>query len=122
MHAMQDDVSPQPERHEPKSGDPRLRDLTFADAKAILTRAGKEFLDDNGPMLASALAYSTFFAIPAVLLLVVGVFSLATGPDTIDKLVAHLHSVMPGQATTLLDQSLTNLDAHPASGVLMTVV
>jgi membrane protein len=29
---------------------------------------------------------------------------------------------MPGQATQLLDQSLKNLDAHPASGVVMTVV
>jgi uncharacterized BrkB/YihY/UPF0761 family membrane protein len=39
-------------------------------------------------MLASALAYSTFFAIPAVLLLAVGVFTLIAGPDTITSLMA----------------------------------
>jgi membrane protein len=112
---------PQPERAEPKVDDPRLRDLSFADWKAILVRAAKEFLEDNGPMLASALAYSTFFAIPATLLVVVGVFTLVAGPGTIDSLLQHLHGVMPAQATDLLDQSLKNLDAHPASGVVMTV-
>jgi membrane protein len=114
--------APQPERAEPKVHEPRLRDLSFADWKAILVRGAKEFLQDNGPMLASALAYSTFFAIPATLLVVVGLFTLVVGPGTIDSLLQHLHGVMPGQATQLLDQSLKNLDAHPASSVVMTVV
>jgi membrane protein len=114
--------TPQPERHEPKLPDPGLRDLSFADYKAIFIRAAKEFLDDNGPMLASALAYSTFFAIPSVLLVVVGVFTLASGPDTINSLIAHLHGVLPAQARSLLEQSLRQLDAKPSSGLIMTVV
>src|SRR4051812_28412063 len=73
-------------------------------------------------MLASALAYSTFFAIPSTLLVVVGLFTLVAGPDTITNLMHHLQTVMPGQATSLLNQSLQNLDAHPASSVVMTVV
>jgi membrane protein len=72
-------------------------------------------------MLASALAYSSFFAIPAVLLVTVGVLTLVTGPDTITSLITHAGTVMPKQATELLGSSLRNLDAHPASGVLMTV-
>jgi membrane protein len=119
---LTDDPAPQPERAEPKVHDPRLRDLTFADWKAILVRAAKRFLDHNAPLLASALAYATFFAIPATLLVVVGLFTLIAGPDTIDTLIGHLHGVMPAQATQLLDQSLTNLDQHPASSVVMTVV
>ena len=65
-----DDVTPgpQPERREPQVEDLRLRDLTFADWKAIAIRAGKKFLENNAMMLASALAYSTFFAIPSVLI------------------------------------------------------
>ena len=55
---------PQPERREPQVDDPGPRDLTFADWKAIVIRSGKKFLDNNAMMLASALAYSTFFAIP----------------------------------------------------------
>jgi membrane protein len=113
---------PQPERREPKLPDPGLRDLSFADYKAIAIRAAKKFVGNNGPLLAQALAYSTFFAIPSVLLCVVGLFTLVTGPSTIDSLMQHLHSVMPAQATSLLDQSLKNLDSHPASGVVATII
>src|SRR5581483_11525144 len=80
---------PQQEREEPQVRRTRLRDFSFADWKAILVRSVKELMDDNGTLLASALAYSTFFAIPATLLVVVGLFSLTTGPGTIDTLMAH---------------------------------
>jgi membrane protein len=97
------------------------RELTLADWKAVFVRAAKGFMSNNGTMLASALAYSSFFAIPAVLLVTVGVFTLVTGPDTITSLIAHAGTVMPKQATELLGSSLKNLDAHPASSVVMTV-
>ena len=96
--AADDAPMPQPERHEPRLVDPGLGDLSFRDWRAILVRAVKEFLDDNGTMLASALAYSTFFAIPSVLLVVVGVFTLLAGPETITTLMGHFSHVMPGQA------------------------
>ena len=98
-----------------------MRLSTFAAWKAIFIRAAKGFMNDNGTMLASALAYSSFFAIPSVLLVTVGVFTLVAGPDTITNLMAHFSTVMPGQATELLGKSLKNLDAHPASSVVMTV-
>jgi membrane protein len=113
---------PQPERHEPQVDDPGLRDLTFADWKAIAIRAGKKFLDNNAMMLASALAYSTFFAIPSVLLVVVGLFTLIAGPDTITSLMQHFNTFMPSQATSLLEQSLLRADAHPASSIVLTIV
>ena len=113
---------PQPERGERRVDDPRLRDLTFADWKAVVIRAGKRFLDNNAMMLASALAYSTFFAIPSVLLVVVGLFTLIAGPDTITSLMQHFSTFLPGQATSLLKGSLLRADAHPGSSVVMTVV
>jgi membrane protein len=113
---------PQPERSEPRLENPGLLDLSFRDWRAIFVRAVKEFLEDNGTMLASALAYSTFFAIPSVLLVVVGVFTLVVGPETISSLMAHFSHVMPGQATSLLGGSLQRLDQHPATGVAMTIV
>jgi membrane protein len=82
----------------------------------------KGFIDDNGTMLASALAYSTFFAIPSVLLVVVGVFTLVVGPGTISSLIAHFSHVMPAQAASLLGGSLHRLDQHPSTGIAMTVV
>jgi len=117
-----DEPTPQPERDEPQLSDPGVRDLSFRDWRAIFVRAGKEFMNDNGTMLASALAYSTFFAIPSVLLVAVGVFTLLVGPGTISSLMAHFSHVMPGQATSLLGGSLHRLDQHPSTGVALTIV
>src|SRR5581483_3418454 len=98
---LEEQTSPQPERREPKLADPAPRDLSQRDWIAIVKRAGKEMLDDNMLLIASALAYSSFFAIPSVLLVVVGLFTLVASAGTITSLIAHLHGVMPAQATQL---------------------
>lgn len=94
--------------------DPRFR--------AILVRSLKCFLDHNGTLLASALAYATFFAIPSVLLVAVGAFTLIAGPGTISNLMAHFSNVMPQQATSLLGSSLKHLSRRPSTGLAITVV
>jgi membrane protein len=111
-----------PAPDEPPLEDLRLRDFTLADWRAILARAVKRFVDDNAMMLASALAYSAFFAIPAALLVAVGLFTLIAGPGTITSLMHHFHHVMPGQATSLLGSSLRRLDAHPAQSIAITAI
>jgi len=112
-------LRPAPDEAPPEQ---RLRDLSLRDWRGIFVRAFKGFMDDNGTMLASALAYSTFFAIPSVLLVTVGVFTLLVGPGTISSLMTHFSHVMPAEATTLLGESLHRLDQHPATGIAMTVV
>ena len=112
--------TPQPERAEPRLPDPSLRDLTARDWLAIFQRAAKETVDDNMPMAASALAYASFFAIPSVLLLAVGIFSLAASPDTIAELMERFGAFMPAEATQLLGDSLRRLEARPSTGVLVT--
>src|SRR6266481_5442471 len=102
--------------------EPERRAPPFADWKAIVVRAGKRFLDNNAMMLASALAYSTFFAIPSVLLVVVGLFTLIAGADTITTLMQHFNTFMPAQATSLLKGSLLRADAHPASSIALTII
>jgi len=119
---LDDGPPPQPERKEPSLPDPGLRDLSFADWKAIVIRAFKEFMNDNAMMLASALAYSSFFAIPSVLIVATGLFTLIAGPQTITNLMQHLHGVIPGQATSLLSGSLHRADSHPAGSIVMTVI
>jgi membrane protein len=114
--------APQPERREPRVANPGLRDLSFADWKAIVVRAFKEFMDDNAMMLASALAYSSFFAIPSVLIVATGLFTLVAGPDTITNLMNHLHGIIPAQATNLLTGSLRRANANPSSSIVMTVI
>src|SRR5579872_2394064 len=88
----------------------------------VLKRAGKKMLDDNMLMFASALAYSSFFAIPSVLLVTVGLFTLLAGPATIDSLIHSFGHVMPAQATQLISSSLHRLDHQPATTITMTVV
>jgi len=101
---------------------PKLRDLSPADWKDVVVRAGKGFMSDNCMMLASALAYSSFFAIPSVLIVALGLFTLIAGPDTITSLMQSLHGVIPGKATDLLGGSLKRANANPASSVVMTIV
>jgi membrane protein len=113
-------VRPEPDEAQPSDSKPRR--LSLRDWRGIFVRAVKGFLDDNGTMLASALAYSTFFAIPSVLLVVVGVFTLVVGPGTISTVMAHFSNFMPAEATSLLGSSLHQLEAHPRTGIAMTVV
>ena len=85
-------------------------------------RAGRKLLADNMTMFASALAYSTFFTIPSVALVAIGLFTLVAGPGTIDSLVHSFGHVMPGQATQLIGSSLHRLDHRPGTTIAMTVV
>jgi membrane protein len=102
--------------------DPGLRDLTLADWKAILTRALKKFMQDNALLLASAIAYSSFFAIPAVLIVATGLFTLIASPAAITSLIHHLSTVIPAQAATLLEGSLKRAEANPGSSLFFTIL
>src|SRR5262245_6983171 len=85
-------------------------------------RAAKDMVEDNMMMIASALAYSVFFAIPAVLLVALGLFTLIASPNTIDSLIQRFSHVMPAQATDLLSSSLHRLDQHPSTSITITVI
>jgi membrane protein len=98
------------------------RRLSLGELKAIVTRAFKAFLGHNGTFLASALAYSTFFAIPSVLLVATGLFTLIAGPQTITNVVHHFDGVVPKEALNLLNESLQRADAHPGSSLVVTIV
>ena len=111
-----------PEVGEPRPSDSGSRRVTLREWRGIFVRAVKSFLAHNGTMLASALAYATFFAIPSVLLVTVGVFTLVVGPGTITTVMGHFSNFMPAQATSLLGNSLHQLDAHPSTGIAVTVV
>jgi membrane protein len=123
--AMLDDgheaPGPQPERRERSVPDPGLRDLTLADWKAIFTRAFKEFMADNAMMLASALAYASFFAIPSVIIVATGLFTLVASPQDIASFMQHI-TFIPSAAKTLLQSSLTRASNNPGSSIVMTIV
>lgn len=89
---------------------------------AIVKGACRETIDDHMILIAQALAFGTFLAIPAVLLVVVGLFTLAADTRTIDSVIAHLHAVMSVQARQLLSDSLDRLGHEPKASLAMTVV
>jgi membrane protein len=74
------------------------------------------------PMLAQALAFSAFLAIPSTLLLAVGLFTLLSGPETITNVIGRLHGVMPPEATSLLSDTLHRLDRQGGTSLALVVV
>jgi membrane protein len=92
------------------------------DAFDVLRGAAREAGEHRLPLTAQALAFSLFLAIPSVLLVLLGVFSLVADPDDVGRLVERLESVMPEEAADLLGQSLDRSVASTSSGITMTVV
>ena len=115
-------TGPQPERGEPQLADPRLRDLTFRDWKAILLRAGKQANADAITDVAATLAYYAFLAIPAALLIAVGVFSRTAGPDTIESMMDRLTGVVPAEAIQLIEESLVRVTENKSGGLVLIVL
>jgi membrane protein len=113
---------PQPELTEERLDDPGLRDLSRRDYVAIVKRAGREALDDDLTTFAGALAYSTFLAIPALLLLSLGLFSVLAGPEAVDTVLSKVATVVPSEAVTLIEDSLTRVTENQAGGIAMIAV
>src|ERR671935_2299749 len=108
---------PQPERLEPRLDDPGPTNLSKRDYVAITKRALKKFQADHMTNIAAALSYYAFLAIPSALMVAVGAFSLVVGPHAITTLIGKLHGILPGQATSLLDQSLRHMTQQKGTGV-----
>ena len=99
-----------------------MHELSRRDYVAIVRRAGKRFAGDHMTSMAAALAYYSFLAIPAALLVAVGVFSLFAGPNAIETVIDKLHGIVPGQAADLLRGSLQNSTRHRGTGVTVLVI
>lgn len=113
---------PQPERQEPRLADPGLRDLSFRDWRAIVVRGVKGAVSDSITDIAAALSYYAFLAIPAVLLVAVGIFAQTAGPDTIESMLDRLDDVVPAEAIQLIRESLTRMTENQSGGVLLIVL
>ena len=82
----------------------------------MLKAAVEEARDDDVPMIAQALAYALFLAIPGILLVTLGAFSPSRTTRSVPGLVGRLEGVMPDEAATLLQDSLTRSAASAATG------
>jgi membrane protein len=114
--------APQPEHHEPRIADPRLRDLSTRDYRAILIRAGREALDDGITDSAAALAYYAFLSLPAVLLVTLGVFGVVAGPSAVHVVMDKLSEVAPAEAVSLVGDSLDRVISNQSGSIAMIAV
>jgi membrane protein len=78
-------------------------------------------MDDRVTMVAQALAYSLFLAIPAAALVALGLFSLVADESLIEELLDKVGTVMPGEATNLLRDSLERSSRSTGGGIAMTI-
>lgn len=91
-----------------------IRDM----GKSLLT----EIKDDEVSLLASAVAFRIFLSIFPTLIAAVAIFGLVTEPAELGRLLAEARAVMPGDAFTLLERSLTKLSESGTGGVAIAGV
>ncbi len=114
--------TPQPERREPRLRDPGPTDLSERDWKAVLIRAIKEAKDDRITDVAAMLAYYAFVAIPASLLITLGLFTILAGRETVTTMMGRLEGVVPLETISLLEESLARTLENQGGGVVMVVI
>jgi len=120
--APDDAPQPQPEHDEPRLREPTPTKLSRRDYTAIVKRSVKEIGDDHLTNIAAALAYYAFLAIPSVLMVAVGIFSLVGDRSAANTIVDKLGGIIPHSAQTLLRNSLTTLLQSKGTGLTVLVV
>jgi membrane protein len=98
-----------------------ITDLRFRDYLGIFKRAARAAVDDEIPDSAAAIAFYGFLAIPALLLISVGIFSIFAGPSAIETIIDKLGKVVPAEAVTLLENALRRT-TQEGGGLTMIVV
>jgi membrane protein len=113
---------PQPETGEPRLHNPGLFDFSPRDHVAIVKRAARSAMADQITDSAAALAYYTFLAIPATLLVALGAFGLIASPQDVSGLMDRLQGTVPNEVITLLRQSLTRITQSGGGSVTAVVI
>ncbi|HMC77157.1 MAG TPA: YhjD/YihY/BrkB family envelope integrity protein, partial [Vicinamibacterales bacterium] len=86
--------------------------------KDLLKRSAKEALADDVFDLAAQQAYYFFFALFPALLFVMAVASFFPVQDLIDTIVAKIAQIAPGDAVTLLRETLKSIAEQNSGGIL----
>jgi membrane protein len=98
-----------------------VTDLSLRDYMGVVRRAGRAAGEDQIPDSAAAIAYYGFLAIPALLLISVGVFSIFAGAAAVEAIIERLGSVMPAEAVALLEKALLRT-TEEGGGLTMVLV
>jgi membrane protein len=90
--------------------------------KDLVVRAGKHAVANDITDLAAAVAYYTFLAIPAVLLVALGLFSIFASPESITTLIDKVGKIVPAQTTELLESSLRRMSENTSGSLVLTLL
>jgi membrane protein len=90
--------------------------------QALKRAVKRAFTEDGIGDYAAAITYYAFLSIPSLLLVAVGFFSLLAGADTVTSLMDRLSGVVPGDAISLLQDSLTRATENQSGGLVMILV
>ena len=96
--------------------------MRMAELKDLGKSTFAEVKDDEVSLLASAVAFRIFLSIFPTLIAAVAIFGLVTEPAELGRLLAEARAVMPGDAFTLLESSLTKLSESGTGGVAIAGV
>ncbi|MFI5049520.1 MAG: YihY/virulence factor BrkB family protein [Gaiellales bacterium] len=96
----------------------QLRSLTAY--PEIVVAGVRHGLSHNVTSLAAAIAYNAFLAVPASLMVALGVFTLVERPDDVGTLVDN-YDVLPPEAQTLITDTLQRLAQSQDGGPLVLV-
>ncbi|WP_217913653.1 YihY/virulence factor BrkB family protein [Miltoncostaea marina] len=94
----------------------------WAGAREVLVTAVRRGLKGNVTDVAASLAYYAFLAVPATLLVAVGLFGLFAGPGTIRGLLDRVEGVVPEEAIRLIDDTLTRVVENSGGGLGLAVL
>ena len=114
-------LAEQPRLEAPSEKQVGVTDLRPRDYLGIFKRAGRAAIDDQITDSAAAIAYYSFLAIPALLLISVGVFSLFAGQSANESIIERLGTVIPADAAKLLENALTRT-TREGGGVTLIVI
>ncbi|MEX0674451.1 MAG: YihY/virulence factor BrkB family protein [Gaiellaceae bacterium] len=90
--------------------------------RALKRAVKRAFTEDEVGDSAAAITYYAFLSIPSLLLVAVGFFSLFADAETIADLMGRLAGVVPDDAISLLEDSLTRVTENQGGGLAMIVV
>jgi membrane protein len=100
---------------EPRADSPA--DVPARDWKAILLGVGKEFNQDQIPMIAAGVTFYMVLALFPALAAFVSVYGLASDPGQVGVQLHRLSHVLPGGAVTVIGGQLTELAKAKPSGL-----
>ena len=88
----------------------------------MLRESVKKALGVHVTDIAASVAYYAFLAIPAMLLVAVGVFGLASSEKTVTTLVDAMDGAVPDAALELISDTLTRVQTNSSSGASLAGV